>query len=132
MIIKMEICQEGKGIMESYVVPDSSWIQTKAMGAQYAYPVVKAEITNANNLGTVICTPVDEIPEMPKELLRLVNSRDKKYGKNGFEWLGKNRECQGGTQIDRVREFVAKALTSSWHAPIEISQEKLMELREGL
>ena len=25
---------------------------------------------------------------MPEELLKLVNSNDKKYGRNGFDWLG--------------------------------------------
>lgn len=131
MLIKMEVysTQDKGNLLESYTVPDGSWIQTRTIGAQYAYAVSEKEITFRNKEGIVVCSPAEELPPIPPKLLKFVNGNDKKYGKNGFQWLGKNRDFQGGTTIDRVREYVA---TSQWFNPLNIDAVTLAELREKL
>ena len=130
MKIKMTIQSWGTPVVkEEYVVPDGSWVSSKLMGAQYAYPVLKAEITNKNNIGVVMCEPVKELPEIPKELLELVNSKDKKWGKNGYEYLGKNRECQGGTEIDRIREIAGWGKLTNGSCPVQVSENIELVLR---
>ena len=130
MLIKMEIFSS-EVLVESYEVPDSSWIQSKLMGAQYVYPVLKKRVTYKSNSGYVICSPVKSVPDIPEELLKLVNSSDEKYGKNGYEWMGSHREQQGGTEIDRVREYVTKAIHYKDN-PLNIDDCKLRELQSRL
>ena len=43
--------------------------------------------------------------EVPEELVKLVRSRDPKYGRNGSHYRGRNRERQGGKTIDRLWEY---------------------------
>ena len=44
--------------------------------------------------------------DVPKELVKLVNSADPVYGRNGYHYLGCNRKRQGGYTIDRLREYI--------------------------
>ena len=130
MIIKMDIFKDGV-MVESYVVPDSSWIQSRLLGSQYAYPVLNKEVTYKGDKGVVKCSPVDPVPEIPEQLLELVNSKDKQYGRNGHEWLGLSRETQGGTETDRIREYVNNAVFYGDN-PVLIDEETLRKLKEGL
>ena len=48
---------------------------------------------------------VEEI-EVPEALVKLVNSSDEKYGRNGYHYMGCQRKCQSGTTFDRLHEYV--------------------------
>ena len=131
MQIKMTIQSYGKPpVREEYIVPDGSWIQSKLIGAQYAYPVLKAEITNANNRAVVMCEPIGNIPEIPKELLKLVKSNNRQWGKNGYEYLGRNRDRQGGTEIDRIREIARWGKLTDGSCPVQIDEKKEAVLKD--
>ena len=54
----------------------------------------------------LVPTEFEEHIEVPETLVRLVNSRDKKFGRNGYHCLGCNRVRQGGYTIDRLREYI--------------------------
>lgn len=127
MRVRMEIIQNGK-LVEEYIVPDGSWIQTDSMGAQYVCPVAKRELINGGNGCQIFCSPVNELPDIPEELLKMVNGRDKRWGKNGHEWLGRNRERQGGTEIDRIREHANNLLYMYGENPLALSEEVLSRL----
>ena len=130
MTISMEVFQ-GSVLAERYTVPDGSWLQTKTLGAQYAFPVLNKEVTYKNDKGHVVCSPVEPIPDIPETLLDLVNSSDESLGKNGCEWMGKNREHQGGTETDRVREYVRQAVYHNFN-PLCIDEHTLSELLNKL
>ena len=130
MTIRMEIFKDGN-LIETYAVPDGSWIQSRLLGSQYAYPVLNKEVTYKGDKGVVKCSPVDPIPEIPEQLLELVNSNDKQYGRNGYEWLGSSRDTQGGTETDRIREYVNNAVFYNDN-PLLIDEDTLRKLREGL
>ena len=134
MLIRMDIFKDGV-MVESYVVPDSSWIKTKSMGTQYAYPVKSRERTS----GTIAtkysyllyCSPVEPVPDIPEALIDLVNSDDKRYGRNGHEWIGCHRQNQDGTEIDRIREYVNNAVFHNDNQ-LFIDEFTLRKLKEGL
>ena len=130
MLMRMEIFSS-EVVVETYEIPDSSWIQSRLMGAQYVYPVLKKTITYRNTSGYVICSPVKSVPDIPETLLKLVNSNDRRYGKNGYEWMGSHRDQQGGTEIDRVREYVTKAIYYKDN-PLNIDEDRLRELQSRL
>lgn len=44
--------------------------------------------------------------EIPDALYKLVNSRDKRWGKNGYYWLGCNRG--NGSALDRAKQYAAQ------------------------
>ena len=53
---------------------------------------------------------VEEI-EVPEALVKLVNSSDKEYGRNGYHYMGCQRKNQGGATFDRLREYVRQHQT---------------------
>jgi len=48
----------------------------------------------------------EETIECPPELIKLVNSKDEKFGRNGYLYLGCERKRQGGYTIDRIRSYI--------------------------
>jgi len=48
-----------------------------------------------------------EFVEAPEALIKLVNSNDEKFGRNGYHYLGCQRKRQGGLAIDRVYEYIS-------------------------
>lgn len=50
----------------------------------------------------------EETIEVPEELVRLVNSNDSRYGKNGTLYLGCDQAKQGGRTIDRLRWYLSQ------------------------
>ena len=57
----------------------------------------------------------EESIEVPAALVKLVRGRDKKYGANGYHYLGCERQQQGGYIIDRLRAYVAHHFTYHVH-----------------
>ncbi len=53
-------------------------------------------------------TPVtkEESIEVPEGLVKLVNSNDEEWGRNGYKWMGCERKRQGGHTIDRLRHYI--------------------------
>lgn len=105
MLVKMEILI-GSEVVEDYTVPDGSWIQTRTIGAQHV-PALDHKEKVSFNLATIIYTPVNP-PHIPEKLRKLLNGNDKRWGKNGFEWMGASRQRAGGTIINRLRNLKAK------------------------
>jgi len=101
-------------IVEDYTVPDGSWVQTRTAGAQPAYAVLEPTCWVFQRGGfapgfggekfVIIWEPVNP-PYAPEWLLRLVNGRDRRWGRNGTECMGKCRERYGGTALKRAREY---------------------------
>jgi hypothetical protein len=56
---------------------------------------------------TIRFTPINA-PSIPEKMAKLVNGFDKKWGRNGHEWMGAHRAHSGGTTLDRARELHAK------------------------
>lgn len=48
-----------------------------------------------------------EFVEAPEALIKLVNSNDKEFGRNGYHYMGCQRKQQGGLAIDRVYEYIS-------------------------
>lgn len=110
MLVKIEIL-DGEKVLESYTAPDGSWIQTDTIGAQHlpATLEVREWEQYASGYGwkkavKVRFTPISP-PKIPAKILALLNSHDKQWGRNGYEWMGSHRERQGGTVLNRVREL---------------------------
>jgi len=91
--------------LEKYVVPDHSWVQTDKFGAQHV-PAVEKPTEYALNGGKIQFIP-ENPPLVPEHVRKVIDGRDEKWGKNGFEWMGTNRERAGGTTLDRARELFA-------------------------
>jgi len=47
----------------------------------------------------------EESIEVPEELVKLVNSNDPQFGRNGILYMGCQRKRQGGHTIDRLYEY---------------------------
>ena len=111
MLVKIEIL-DGEKLLESYTAPDGSWIQTDTIGSQHLPALLEVSEWKQYASGkwrkevTVRFTPLLP-PKIPAKLLALVNSRDKRWGRNGIEWMGAHRERSGGTALDRTRELQA-------------------------
>ena len=126
MKVKMTVEQDGK-VLEDYIVPAGSWIQTDTLGAQHAPAVLQPTVVWQSNRGRCIVEPLDA-PKIRPELLKMVNSRDKAWGKNGYEYMGKNREQQGGTAIDRLSELAAWHLCYGKQGPVPFLPGEAEEL----
>jgi len=71
MIVRMRIFKVGvKKPVETYTVPDGSWVQTELLGAQHASFVTETQVTFKNNQGLVMLDP-DPANPMPKSKYRL-------------------------------------------------------------
>lgn len=104
-------------IVESYTTPDGSWIQTKSMGAQPVLAVLKDTYTYRNSGFIAQIHPLDT-PDIRPALLKMVNSRDKQWGRNGIEYIGAYREKQGGTALNRLRELAHRTLNYGDKGPV--------------
>ena len=49
----------------------------------------------------------EESVNVPEGLIKLVKGNDKKWGKNGYAFMGYDRDRQGGNVIDRLREYIS-------------------------
>ena len=96
-------------VVESYTVPDGSWIQTKNMGAQ-PVPAVLVDTYTYRIRGFIAKVSPVNPPSIRPELLKLVNSRDKEWGRNGHAYIAASRAAQGGTALDRLRELAMQHL----------------------
>jgi len=109
MKVKIQILKDNK-ILEEYTVPDGSWIQSETVGAIHIPAITEpTEITGYPAcISSGKCTAIRYIPisppKIPSQLQKLLDSRDPKYGRDGTQWMGKNREKAGGTTLDRARE----------------------------
>lgn len=110
MKVKLQILK-GSKIVEEYTVPDGSWVQTETLGAQHVPAIIEPkEITGYPEcVSSGKCTAIRFIPvnppKIPAKVTSLLDSRDPKWGKNGFEWQGSHRASSGGTVLDRAREM---------------------------
>jgi len=107
---------DGK-ILEEYVVPSHSWIQTETLGAQYVPATLEPKIINLK--GEIICLvePINP-PKIRTELLEMVEGDDRAWGKNGFRYLAKNREKYGGSPLDRLKELAEWNLIYGKQGPV--------------
>lgn len=48
-----------------------------------------------------------ESVEAPEALVKLVNGNDKEFGRNGYLYMGCQRDRQGGRTIDRLYEYIS-------------------------
>lgn len=48
----------------------------------------------------------EESVDVPDGLVKLVNGRDKKFGANGYRYMGCQRRHQGGTTIGRLSAYL--------------------------
>jgi len=95
-------------ILEEYIVPSNSWIQTETLGAQYVPAVLEPKIINLKGEIKCLIEPINP-PKIRTELLKMVKGNDRAWGKNGFQYLAKNREKYGGSPLDRLKEL------AEWH-----------------
>ena len=118
MKVRMQILKDDKSI-EDYTVPDHSWIQTETLGAQHV-PAVTETVDYMHPRGyTLRFTPISP-PKIPPELRKLLDSRDPKYGRDGFEWMGSSQERAGGTTLDRATEYCDKI---KWARDLPLREE---------
>jgi len=109
MKVKMQILKDSE-VLEEYVVPDGSWIQTESLGAQHV-PAITVTTDYLHETGPAFApikhiirfTPISP-PKIPPQLQKLLDSRDSRFGRDGWEWIGSHREKAGGTTLDRARE----------------------------
>lgn len=106
MLVKIEVLKDGQ-VVESYTAPDGSWIQTDTLGAQRLPAVLKAEERPSKPHYALRYTPLNP-PKIPEKLEKLLNSTDRRWGRNGLEWTGSHRDRSGGRVLDRVRELEYK------------------------
>jgi len=111
------VIKEDDEILEEYIVPSHSWIQTETLGAQYVPAIIEPKIINPK--GKIICLvePMDP-PKIRTELLEMVEGNDRAWGKNGFQYLARNREKQGGTALDRLKELAKWNLIYGKQGPV--------------
>ena len=60
----------------------------------------------AERVKRLVTVERDESLEVPDGLVKLVNGRDKEFGRNGYHYMGCERHQQGGTTIDRLNAYV--------------------------
>jgi len=109
MLVQIQVLRDGK-VLEDYTAPDGSWIQCDTVGAQHLPAITKASEYTRLLQGTeytIRFTPINA-PSIPEKLAKLINGFDKKWGRNGHEWMGSHREHSGGTTLDRARELHGK------------------------
>lgn len=76
------------------------------------FPSVRVEIWESWGMGPEqrrivksMNMKVEEFPPIPEKIRKVLDGRDKRWGKNGYQWMGGNREKQGGTTLNRAREL---------------------------
>ena len=137
-------------IVEDYTVPDGSWVQTRTAGALPVYAVLEPacrvyQRDYFSNKFVIVYEPVDP-PYVPERLSKLVDGRDRRWGRNGSEWFGRHRHRYGGATLDRAREYARKCrfvldnvdlddpcTSDAWcDWPVLLSEEEIaMILEEG-
>lgn len=128
MIVRDEKGKE----LERYIAPDHSWIQTEAFGARNIPSITKPEIwTIEGGRGSIEFIP-ENPPVIPDEIAKVLDSRDKQWGRNGYEWMGSNRERQGGRTLSRARELFAWAGSgpSKRDFPVPLTFESCMSVMQ--
>lgn len=120
MQIKMTVSQNGQ-TLEEYIVPDGSWVQTRHIGAQYAWPSLEPMAIPCNVNGDTVSLTITPIrpPRVPEKLLKLVTSCHSKWGRNGSAWLGRERDEQGGMPFDRIRHYASQCRYGWFEGPTE-------------
>lgn len=104
MKVKLQVLK-GSKVIEEYTVPDGSWVQTDNLGAQHVPAVTKPILVEGYKEGLRLRFEPINPPTIPPKVAELLDSRDPKWGKNGFEWQGSHRASSGGTVLDRAREM---------------------------
>jgi hypothetical protein len=99
-------------VVEDYTVPHGSWVQTEAAGAQPVPPVLEpaARRYRSGALGgqeyAIVWQPVNP-PFVPERLLKLLKGRDRRFGRNGAQYMGSYRARGGGMPYDRARSYAS-------------------------
>ena len=71
MLVKMTVAQEGD-ILEEYIVPNGSWVQTRHLGAQYAWPSLEPMVIPYNVKGDTVTLTI--VPISPPRFRRSCSS----------------------------------------------------------
>lgn len=138
MDVKVTVEAEGY-VLEEYVVPAGSWLQSRYVGA---IPVSGTHVVEEFTLGrcswqghivrpTIVLTPINP-PSIPEGLLKVVTGSDKRWGREGYEWMGRERDSGGGTPLERAQAY-ARKYHWGWFrddAPVELQQAELDALLE--
>lgn len=66
--------------------------------------------------------------EIPDALHKLVKGRDKKWGSNGYYWLGCNRGRYNGASLARAREYATWYDRPGAEHPVELTPEEIEEI----
>ena len=138
MDVKVTIQLKDQTILEEYVVPAGSWLQSRYVGA---IPVSATHVPEQFTMGrcswqgrtvrpTVVLTPINP-PSIPEALLELVTGNDRQWGRNGLEWMGRERDSGGGTALQRAQAYAQK-YHMGWYRepPIELTEAQLNALLE--
>lgn len=104
MKVKLQVLKDSK-VVEEYMVPDGSWVQTDSLGAQHVPAVTQPTLIEGYKQGLRVRFEPINPPVIPSKVAELLGSRDPRWGKNGFEWQGNHRDRSGGTVLDRAREM---------------------------
>lgn len=128
MIVRDEAGKE----LERYIAPDRSWIQTEAFGAQVIPSITKPEIHPVQGGRGFLEFVPETPPVIPEEIAKVIDGRDKRWGRNGYEWMGSNRERQGGRTLNRARELFAWAGSgiSKLDFPVPLTFESCMSVMQ--
>ncbi len=128
MKVRMQIYVDGR-LVEEYTAPAGSWVATEVVGMQLVPAVLKrAAVEGRDRHGVpvlIVYEPMDP-PYVPERLLKMVNGRDRRWGRNGWAWIGRHQQRYGGTPLDRAREYAAKFEAyggDDW--PVLLSQEEI-------
>jgi hypothetical protein len=137
-------------VVEDYTVPHGSWVQTETAGAQLVPPVLEpaARRYRSGSLGgqeyAIVWQPVNP-PFVPERLLKLAKGRDRRFGRNGTQYVGSYRARGGGMPYDRARSYASwyrfyvlqwedgdRAAEARAEWPVALSEEEVaMILEEG-
>jgi len=139
VLVRIEVFQEGKpGALTTYEVPPGSWIADPHYGMLPVPNTLERQIWRSEHRDrnlVVVATPLNpaEIPPIGglAHLYKLVGGTDKRWGRNGWEWMGCHREKQGGTALDRAQEFAVKA-HEGWmrDGPVQLTTKEIAVLLE--
>jgi len=137
MDIKVTVQAENQ-VVEEYVVPPGTWLQSRTMGA---IPVSDTHVPQQFTMGRcswqgrtvrplITLTPIHP-PTIPEPLLELVTGKDKRWGHEGYEWMGCERDSAGGTPLQRARAYVQK-YDAGWSQdlPVELTEQEMDALLE--